>query len=99
MADRFYDASASNDGDGTAFGQAGSPGAAGAYNTLASKSFSSGDKVWCRRQSKTITSQLTLSSDGAIFIGWPKSGDINYSTRPSAAQASWDGDSADYCEI
>lgn len=99
MADWFVDFSAANDGDGTAFGQAAGGGAAGAYNTLASKTFSSGDKVWIRRKSKTITATLTLSQGGAIYIGWPQSGDTYFSTRPAAAQASWDADAVGYAEV
>lgn len=97
MADVFVDFSASNDGDGTAHSQAASPGGAGAYNTLSGKTFTTGDKVWIRRKTKASQSSTwTISSTGVTFVGWPKSGDRLYSTRPSAAQASWDGDSDDY---
>lgn len=99
MADWFVDFSASNDGDGTAFGQAASPAGVGAYNTLASKTFTSGDKVWIRRKTLTITSLLTLNQAGTIYIGWPQSGDTYFSTRPVAAQATWDADAVGYAEV
>lgn len=98
MADFYVDFSATNDGDGTAFGQAASGGAAGAYNTLASKTFTNGDKVWIRRvtRSGNYTSNVTATVAGIIYIGWPLSGDIYYSTRPSAAQSTWDADSGTF---
>lgn len=100
MANWFVDFSAANDGDGTSHAQAGAPAGVGAYNTLASKSFASGDLVWIRRSTTlTITAQLTLSQGGAIYIGWPVSGDQYFSTRPAAAQASWDGDAAGFAII
>lgn len=99
MGNVYVDFSASNDGDGSTHTQAASPGGAGAYNTLASKTFSSGDKVWIRRQSWTRTATFTFNQAGVTYIGWPKSGDPYYSTRPSGAQAAWDGDSADYATI
>lgn len=99
MADYFVDYSATNDGDGSAYSQAASAGGVGAYNTVHNKVFSSGDKVWIRRVEKlTHTTQIIFhaSNDNILFIGWPKSTDEHYSTRPSAAQATWDADSADY---
>lgn len=99
MANWYVDFSAANDGDGTAFGQAAGGGLTGAYNTLASKTFASGDMVWIRRKSITISATLTLSQGGAIFIGWPQSGDTYFSTRPSSAQASWDADAVGFAEI
>lgn len=99
MANWFVDFSAANDGDGTAFNQASGGGASGAYNTLASKTFASGDLVWIRRKSITITSLLTLNQGGTTYIGWPESGDTYFLTRPSAAQASWDADATGYAEI
>lgn len=99
MTDIYVDFSAVNDGDGSTHSQAASPGGAGAYNTLASKTFASGDKVWLRRKTKTVTATHTFNQAGVLYIGWPKSGDPYYATRPSGAQGSWDGDSADYAEI
>lgn len=99
MTDIYVDFSATNDGDGSTHSQAASPGGVGAYNTLASKTFASGDKVWLRRKTKTVTATHTFNQAGVLYIGWPKSGDLYYSTRPSGAQGSWDGDSADYAEI
>lgn len=98
MADKFVDFSATNDGDGTAFGQAASPGGVGAYNTLVGKTFAASDKVWIRRKTKTQTA-LTFNTLNVIYIGWPVSGDIYFATRPAAAQATWDPDAATYAEI
>lgn len=99
MTDYYVDFSAVNDGDGSTYTQAAIPGGAGAYNTLASKTFASADNVWLRRKSKTVTATHTFNQAGVIYIGWPKSGDPKYATRPSGAQATWDGDSADFAEI
>jgi hypothetical protein len=101
MADYYVDLSAANDGDGTAYNQAASGGATGAYNTLASKTFSSGDKVWCRRVTRgsNYSSDVTFSNAGVLYIGWPISGDAHYSTRPSGAQATWDADGGTHCGI
>lgn len=97
MADKFVDFSASNDGDGTAFGQAGSPGGAGAFNTLIAKTFTTGDKVWIRRKTlSSIATTITAGVDSVTYIGWPISGDVFFSTRPSAAQSAWDGDAAQF---
>lgn len=101
MADVFVDFSAANDGDGTAFGQAASGGATGAFNTLQGKTFGTNDSVWIRRQTmgSAYTAIITMGVTGVKYIGWPKSGDDYYSTRPSSAQATWDGDSNDYAEF
>lgn len=97
MADKYLDATATFDGDGTTSAQAASGGAAGAWNTLAGKALSSGDVVWCRRCSTGVTAlgaSLSLTTAGTKIVGWPISGDELYSTRPVGAQASWDGDVA-----
>lgn len=100
MADVYVDFSAANDGDGTAPAQAAGAGLTGAYKTLVSKTFASGDLVWIRRSTTlTITSQLTLSQGGAIYIGWPESGDPYYATRTAAGQVLWDGDASGYAII
>lgn len=98
MANKYVDFSATNNGDGTAPGGAASPGATGAFNTLASITFTTGDNVWIRRTSGTFGTTLTLSQTvGVNFIGWPLSGDANYSGRPSAGTtAGWDADSGTY---
>lgn len=101
MADFYIDFSAANDGDGTAFGQAASGGATGAYNTLAGKTFTTGDKVWMRRVTRgsNYTSTITLGVSGVLYIGWPMSGDTYYSTRPSGAQGTWDADGNSYAKF
>lgn len=97
MADIYVDYSASNDGNGTTAAQAGSPGGTGAYNTLASKIFTLGDKIWIRRiTTSNQGSSLTLSQTGINYIGWPKTGDEWYATRPASGTSNgWDSDSND----
>lgn len=99
MADVFVDFTAANDGDGTAHTQAASPGAAGAYNQLAGKTFSAGDLVWIRRKELVVTASQTFNQADVKYIGWPISGDVHYDTRPAAAQASWDPDPDNHAKI
>ena len=100
MADIYVDFSAANDGDGTTHTQAASGGAAGAYNTFIGKTFSSGDKVWIRRQNRAgQTANVTSWTAGAHYIGWPISGDPFYASRPAGAQAAWDGDSDTHAQV
>jgi hypothetical protein len=100
MANIFVDFSAANNGDGTAFGQAGSPGGVGAKNTLVGLTPSIGDFVWIRRAGTlTITANLAPTVPNVYYIGWPASADTYYSIRPSAAQATWDADSNTYAQI
>lgn len=100
MADIFVDYSATNNGNGTAYTHAASAGAAGAFNTLNGITGSDGDKVWVRRVvDADATTNWVISDSNLFIIGWPKSGDKFYSTRPSAPQATWDADAADYPEF
>ena len=94
MADYYVDFSATNDGDGTAYTHAGAPAGAGAYNTLASKTFIGGDKVWIRRVTRATdySGDVTFAVASVLYIGWPISGDAHYATRPVGAQATWDAD-------
>lgn len=99
MANVYVDYTAANDGDGTTAAQAAGAGLTGAFNTLAGKTFTAGDKVWVRRvASSAIGATTTLSQTvGVEIIGWPKSGDVYYSTRPASGTSNgWDSDSADY---
>lgn len=89
MANYFVDFSAGVDGSGTF---------ASPYNTIVGKTFTSSDSVWCRRKTLSVSSATTISQS-CLYIGWPKSGDPYYSTRPSEAQSAWDGDAADYATI
>ncbi len=97
MANIYVDYSASNDGDGTTAAQAGSPASAGAFNTLVGKTFAAGDYVWIRRTTTSNQgSSLTLSTDKINYIGWPKSGDDLYATRPATGTSNgWDADGND----
>jgi len=98
--DYYADFGAANDGDGTTHSHAGTPGGAGAWNTLVGKVLAVGDTVWARRAftGLLITAPLTLTAQSFI-IGWPKVGDKNYDTRPSGPRATWDSDPGDYPEI
>lgn len=97
MANIYVDYSASNDGDGTTAAQAGAPAGAGAFNTLVGKTFAAGDYVWIRRTTTSNQgSSLTLSTNGVNYIGWPKSGDDLYATRPATGTSNgWDADGND----
>ena len=100
MADKYVDHSATNDGDGTAPTQAGAPGGAGAFNTLAGKSFSDGDVVWLRRKDKTYGATWTPATAGVVYVGWPIAGDDYFATRPAAGTAAgWDADGDTYAEL
>lgn len=98
MATYYVDFSATNNGDGSAYTQAASGGAVGAFNTIFSLTLTSGDIVWMRRVAKSaaFTSTQTLAYAGVTFIGWPESGDDFYSTRPSPPQTTWDADAGNY---
>ncbi|HIF03310.1 MAG TPA: hypothetical protein EYQ84_08485, partial [Nitrospinaceae bacterium] len=91
MATIYIDFSAANDGDGVTAAQAGTPGGAGAFNTIVGH-ISDGDIVWIRRVGTyNLASQFVLPNGGEIN-GWPLSTDANYSSRPASGQASWDAD-------
>lgn len=99
MATYYLDPTAANDGDGSAYTQAASGGAAGAYNKLSGHTFVAGDVVWCRRCNTSQTAwgvSQSLTTANITVIGWPISGDDFYSTRPAPPQTTWDADSAQF---
>lgn len=102
MADKYVDFGATYNGDGTAPTAAASAGAEGAYNTVVGVTLTTGDKLWIRRSATSVTlaANLAPAIGGCFWIGWPKSGDSYYSTRPAAGtSAGWDSDSSDYAVI
>lgn len=100
MAEYYVDFSAANDGDGTAPNQAASGGAAGAYNTILSKSFSSGDLVYIRRAGSLDIAGDYTATAGVSYIGWAVSGDVHYADRPAAGiSEGWDSDVATHVNI
>jgi len=100
MSVYYVDYSAANNGDGSTSAQAGSPGAAGAFNTLTGQLGASGDTFWIRRVVYTSAAYtLTFNVDNVKYIGWPLAGDEYYATRPVGAQAAWDGDAATYMKF
>lgn len=96
MSTFYVDFSATYNGDGTSAAQAVSNGGVGAFNTIVSVIFYSGDVVWFRR---CDTAEWVLSASYAPthqnvkFYGWPIVGDMHYAGRPqSAIDAGWDED-------
>ncbi len=101
MANVYVDFSATFDGDGTAANQAASGGAVGAFNTLTSVTDTASNKVWIRRTGTGAwTSNFSYTAASLEFIGWPSSGDEDYSTRPASGTSNgWDADSNTYAQI
>lgn len=101
MATKYVDFGAANDGDGTTYTQASSPGGVGAYKTIVGKTFASGDVVWIRRSATALnlTAAYTGTLTNVSLIGWPLSGDAQYANRPAGPQGTWDGDSANYAKF
>jgi hypothetical protein len=96
MANKYFDFSATYNGDGTAPTAASGAGAAGAYNTFIGLTPVSGDSWWIRRSNSAITLAAVYAGamGGVNMIGWPISGDDFYASRPSAGtSAGWDSDS------
>lgn len=100
MANIFVDPSATNNGDGTTAAQAASNGATGAFNTIVGITVNNGDLVWIRRKTLTVTANVTLSTGGVTYIGWPQSGDTYYGSRPASGTSNgWDADATGYAII
>ena len=89
MADYFIDFTEGSNGDGSS----GTPW--NQFTTSEHTTVSGGDYLWFRRCDTTkLIDFIDLAVD---YVGWPKSGDPLYSSRPAAKQAAWDPDTDDYC--
>jgi hypothetical protein len=92
MADWYVDFTLPLNGTGTTYS-----GAWNVFTATEGTTVSGGDSIWFRRNDPGNGAKLITIKTGDIkYIGWPKSGDVLYNTRPTDPRTLWDADASSY---